>query len=136
MARKPQTSGGRFLQTKSGAVYHWSAALAKSRGSFEVDAQTAADYFRELGAENHITKAYPPRGELLAQARVVVPEVEIPVVETPPEPELPLVVAPPPKAVKSKKPPKKSKEPAGLVMSDKPMTPDEIQDLVNGDANG
>lgn len=51
----------RFLKMKSGAVYRYSAALAKRKDAIVVDGHTAAAYFRSMGVENDITEKYGER---------------------------------------------------------------------------
>ncbi len=51
----------RFLKMKTGAVYRYSAMLAKRRDAVIVDGYAAAEYFRSIGSENEITKKFPKR---------------------------------------------------------------------------
>jgi hypothetical protein len=112
MARTTKQKIGKFLQVRSGAVYAWSPALAKAPGSFVVNAQVAADWFRTLGSTNHITDAYPPLDE---QVEVAEDEDETPAVEA------------------TKGPIKKGRSPkAKMVMSADPATPAELQDMIDG----
>jgi len=130
MARKIKQPRGRWLKLRSGAVYAWSESLAKASGAYLVSAQEAADWFRSIGGDNEITRKYPPLRETLGTSA----EDE----EGPPEDEAP---APKPRVKKVKPRPRKApagklksaagKEPT-IAVSDKPATPKEIQDMIDG----
>lgn len=133
MARTITQPKGRWLQVRSGAVYHWSEALAKAPGAFIVGPQVAADYFRKLGVDNALTQEYPPEDEQL--------EFEDAPDEAPPAAVINPVKSARKAAAKraSKKPPAPAADnpPAGgMVMSDKPATPDQIQAMIDGVSPG
>ena len=133
MARNRVTKqpSGQWLQLRSGAVYHWSESLAKAAGSFIVGPQVAADWFRSIGGDNELTKAYPPEKEVLAVADEDIEEDELASV---------------PKA-RARARPRPKKAPAGklrsaagreptISVSDKAPTKREIQEMIDGSDSG
>ncbi len=132
MPRVKKQSSGKWLQLRSGAVYHWSKSLAKASGAFVVGPQVAADWFRSIGAENEITKAYPPEEEVLAVADDDTAEGE---------PGPPLMPAARRRQKRQKKAPGgKLRSAAGreptVAVSNQPATPKEIQDMIDGSDGG
>jgi hypothetical protein len=121
VSRKPKF--GKYLQLRTGVIFHYSESLAKGKGVFEVSRQVAADWFREQGVTNDLTNAYPLLAEMLSTAS-----------EETDEPE--------PAALKPK-PIRRKKSPAGklvsaapeLRVSDKPATPQELQDMIDGNTD-
>ncbi len=119
---------GKWLQLRSGAVYHWSESLAKAAGSFVVSPQVAADWFRSIGADNELMKEYPPEKEVLAVADVDVKEDES---------ARPLMPAAQRRQKRQKKAPAgKLRSAAGreptISVSDKAPTRKELQEMIDG----
>ena len=132
MARKMKQPRGRWLKLRSGAVYAWSESLAKASGAYLCSPQEAADWFRSIGGDNYLTKEYPPSKEAL-EATAAEDEDEGDEEESAPAPKR--------RAKKAKLRPKKApagklKSAAGreptIAVSDKPATPREIQDMIDG----
>ena len=109
----------RYLQLRTGVIFHYSESLAKGKGTFEVSAQVAADWFRGEGVENDLTRAYPPIAEILATASEETDE-------------------PKPKPVRRKKAPagKLGSASPDLQVSSKAPTPKELQDMIDGHTDG
>ena len=132
MARARTQPIGKWLQLRSGAVYNWSEALAKASGSFIVSPQIAADWFRSIGADNDVTKAYPPEEEVLAVADDNAEKDE---------PAPPLMPAAQRRQKRQKKAPGgKLKSAVGreptISVSDKAPTKREIQEMIDGSDSG
>ncbi len=129
MARATKQNRGQWLQLRSGAVYHWSETLARASGAFIVGPQVAADWFRSIGAENKITKAYPPEAEVLAVADVDTDEDDAPA------PKLRQPQGRPKKAPAGKLRSAPGREPT-IAVSNRPATPAEIQGMIDGSDSG
>ena len=131
MARAKTQPSGQWLQLRSGAVYHWSKALAKASGSFVVSPQVAADWFRSIGANNETTRAYPPEKEVLAVADEDVEEdalASVPKARARPRQQ-------PKKAPAGKLRSAAGREPT-ISVSDKAPTKRELQDMIDGSDSG
>ena len=132
MAREKKQPIGKWLQLRSGAVYNWSEALAKASGSFIVSPQIAANWFRSIGGDNEVTRAYPPEEEVLAVADVDAKEDEF---------ERPLMPAAQRRQKRQKKAPGgKLKSAVGreptISVSDKAPTKKELQEMIDGSDSG
>lgn len=146
----------KWIKTRNGAVYAWNERLAEARGAYVVSAQEAADYFRSVGAENELTKKYPPLEEIIEEAaeeaevapvrpqpqsrqtkartarakgktktKTKTKPVTAPAIEDEPAPEAAPEAAP-------ETPQPVVAPAAGMVMSDAPMSPDEVKKAIEG----
>lgn len=51
----------KFIRVRSGAVYHHTDLLARRKDAVIVGPQEFADYLRECGVANDVTRKYPTR---------------------------------------------------------------------------